>query len=305
MSEQAEFRSGFVAIIGRPNVGKSTLLNALVGQKLAIMSDKPQTTRNRILAVLHRPGAQIIFLDTPGIHKPLHKLGEHLNRVAATSIPDADVVLYMVDGSVPVGDGDRFVAELVRRAGRPTILAVNKVDKLDREAMYAAMDAYKALAGDDGFEWLDIIPISALQQKRLPELVEIIERQLPEGPAYYPEEMVTDQPERQIMAELIREQVLHLTRAEVPHSVAVAIEQVQERENGVVYVNAVILVERDSQKGILIGHRGAMIRQIGQRARTEIEGLLGSRIYLDLFVKVKEDWRNKEAALRELGYQME
>lgn len=298
------FASGFVAIVGRPNVGKSTLLNALVGQKLAIMSDKPQTTRNRILGVLNRPGAQVIFLDTPGIHKPLHKLGQHLNRVAEATIPDADVILYMVDGSVPLGEGDRMISAMVRKSGQPVLLVVNKLDLLPRPKMYEAMDAYKTLE-DDEFRFTDIIPTSALEGTNLKDLVEIIISHLPEGPQYYPEDTVTDQPERLIMQEFIREQVLHLTREEVPHSVAVAMEQVEKRENGVVFIMATVLVERESQKGILIGEKGSMIRKIGQRARAEIEQLLGSRIYLDLRVKVKEDWRNREGALRELGYRDE
>lgn len=298
-STERGFVSGFVAIAGRPNVGKSTLLNALVGQKLAIMSDKPQTTRNRILGVLHRPNAQIVFLDTPGLHRPLHRLGEYLNKVAEATLPDADVILHVVDGSLPAGDADRQVAERILRAGRPTVLVVNKMDRIPRGQLYGVLDAYRALG-----DYTDVVPTSATEGTHLADLVEILERLLPPGPKYYPDEMVTDQPERFVMAELIREQVLHLTREEVPHSVAVVVEEVAQRPSGLVYVRAVILVERESQKGILVGRRGQMIREIGQRARQEIEGLLGSRIYLELFVKVKEDWRSKEGALRELGYHL-
>ncbi|MCG0238717.1 MAG: GTPase Era [Firmicutes bacterium] len=294
-----KFRSGFAALVGRPNVGKSTLLNALVGRKLAIMSDKPQTTRNRILGVLNRENAQVIFLDTPGMHKPKHLLGEFLNKVARETIPEVDLVCFVVDGSVPPGEGDAEIAKLIAAAGRPALLVVNKLDRIPRSQLYQVLDQYKAL---ENIDWVDVIPVSALEHTHLDELVSIIISCLPEGPRYYPEDMVTDQPERFIMAELIREKVLHLTREEVPHSVAVMVEEVTPRENGVVYVRALILVEREGQKGILIGHRGQMIKEIGQRARAEIEALLGSRIYLELYVKVAEDWRNRRAYLRELGY---
>ncbi|MFO7173349.1 MAG: GTPase Era [Bacillota bacterium] len=294
-----KFRSGFAALVGRPNVGKSTLLNALVGRKLAIMSDKPQTTRNRIVGVLNRENAQVIFLDTPGMHKPKHLLGEYLNKVARETIPEVDLVCFVVDGSVPPGEGDAEIAKLIAAAGRPALLVVNKLDRIPRSQLYQVLDQYKAL---EKIDWVDVIPVSALEHTHLDELVSIIISCLPEGPRYYPEDMVTDQPERFIMAELIREKVLHLTREEVPHSVAVMVEEVTPRENGVVYVRALILVEREGQKGILIGHRGQMIKEIGQRARAEIEALLGSRIYLELYVKVAEDWRNRRAYLRELGY---
>lgn len=300
MTEVREpFRSGFVALIGRPNVGKSTLLNALVGRKLAIMSDKPQTTRNRIVGVLNREQAQIVFVDTPGLHKPKHRLGEYLNKVARQTIPEVDLILFVVDGSAPVGESDRFIAGLIAQAGQPAVLVVNKLDQIPRGELYQVLDQYKALAPVD---WVDVIPVSALEQTHLDDLIAIILDRLPEGPRYYPEDMITDQPERFVMAELIREQVLRLTREEVPHSVAVAVEEVAPRENGVVYVRALILVERESQKGILIGQRGQMVREIGKLARAEIEGLLGSRIFLELYVKVAEDWRNKERYLRELGY---
>lgn len=296
------FVSGFAALVGRPNVGKSTLLNALVGRKVAIMSDKPQTTRNRILGVLHRPDAQVVFLDTPGIHKPIHRLGAHLNRVAEGALPTVDLVLFVVDGTAPPGDGDRYIADIVRRSGKPTVLVVNKQDRIPRDRLYAVLDAYKALAGDGDWQWLDIVPTSAVTGQHLEDLVAIICRHLPAGPRYYPDDMVTDQPEREIIRELIREQVLHLTREEVPHSAAVAIEEISTRPGGTVYVRAEIFVEREGQKGILVGKRGAMIKEVGRRARQEIEGLLGSPIYLDLFIKVKEDWRNREGMLRQFGY---
>lgn len=305
------FVSGFCAIVGRPNVGKSTLLNAFIERKLAIMSDKPQTTRNRILGVYNKPGAQVVFLDTPGIHKPHHKLGEFMNKVATSTLPEVDVVLFVVDGSSPQpGDGDKFVAEAVARSGQPAILVVNKVDKLKRDEWYPVLDAYKALGTPAGrgaeagptVEWLDVVPVSAVANKNVDELLELIVGKMDEGPQYYPEDMVTDQPERFVIAEFIREKILQMTRDEIPHSVAVEVEDLQRRENGTVYVAASIYVERDSQKGIIIGARGSMLRDIGARARADIQELLGSKIFLELFVKVREDWRNRQNMLRSLGY---
>ncbi len=311
------FVSGFCSIVGRPNVGKSTLLNAFVEAKLAIMSDKPQTTRNRILGVYNRPGAQVVFLDTPGIHKPHHRLGQYMNKVAIGTIPEVDVVLFVVDGSDPKpGDGDKYVAEVVAQSGAPVILVVNKLDKVKREDWYRAMDAYKALAEPANrserpkadartIEWLDVVPVSAVANKNIDKLLDLVVSRMEEGPQYYPEDAVTDQPERFVVAEFIREKILHLTREEIPHSVAIEIEQMERRDNGTVYVAASIYVERDSQKGIIIGKRGSMLKEIGARARGDIEELLGSRIFLELFVKVREDWRNKDSVLRNLGYREE
>ncbi len=292
------FVSGFAAMIGRPNVGKSTLLNALIGQKVAIISDKPQTTRNRIVGVLNAPNTQIIFLDTPGIHKPQHRLGHFMNRVAEHAIPDVDVVLFVVDGSTPPGSGDRFVAQRIAESGQKCILVVNKTDLVrDKGTLFATLDAYKGLG-----EYLDVVPISALNQTHLPELVALIRAQLEPGPQYYPEDTITDQPERLVVAELVREKILQLTREEIPHSVAVDVEEMLRRDNGVVFVRATIWVERDSQKGIIIGQAGNMLKEIGQLARHDIEGQLGSRSYLEIFVKVRKDWRNSEGNLRSLGY---
>lgn len=292
------FVSGFAAMIGRPNVGKSTLLNALVGHKVAIVSDKAQTTRNRIVGVLNAPGAQIVFVDTPGMHKPLHRLGEYMNQVAEHAIPDVDVVLFVVDGSSPPGGGDRYVAQKIAESGQKCVLVVNKVDLVrDKATLYATLDAYKQLG-----DFLDVIPVSALNHQHLPELVDLLRAQLEPGPQYYPEGQVTDQPERQVVAEFVREKILLLTREEVPHSVAVEVEEMTRRENGVVYVRANIWVERDSQKGILIGQGGQMLKEIGRLARADIEGLFGSRSYLDLNVKVRKDWRNSASNLRSLGY---
>jgi GTP-binding protein Era len=299
-------------------VGKSTLLNAFIERKLAIMSDKPQTTRNRILGVYNRDDAQVVFLDTPGIHKPHHRLGEYMNKVATSTIPEVDVVLFVVDGSSPQpGEGDKFVAEAIARSGQPAVLVVNKMDKLaKREDWYPVMAAYATLsdpkvradnpeATGNTIEWLDVVPVSAVANKNIDKLLDLIVDRMDEGPQYYPEDMVTDQPERFVIAEFIREKILQLTRDEVPHSVAVEVEELARRESGVVYVGASIYVERDSQKGIIIGAKGAMLRQIGAKARVDIEELLGSKIFLELFVKVREDWRNKQSVLRTLGYRDE
>ncbi len=312
-----KFVSGFCAIVGRPNVGKSTLLNAFIERKLAIMSDKPQTTRNRILGVYNRPDAQVVFLDTPGIHKPHHKLGEYMNKVAIATIPEVDVVLFVVDGAArKPGDGDKYVAEAVARSGQPAILVVNKMDQIQRDQWYEVMDAFVALRDPavrspnpapsaKTIDWLDVVPVSALTHKNVDKLLDLIVNQMEEGPKFYPDDMVTDQPERFVVAEFIREKILMLTRDEIPHSVAVDVEQMVRRESGTVYVGATIYVERESQKGIIIGAKGSMLREIGKLARADIQELLGSKIYLELFVKVREDWRNRQNLLRTLGYQEE
>jgi GTP-binding protein Era len=311
------FHSGFCCIAGRPNVGKSTLLNAFLERKLAIMSDKPQTTRNRILGVYNREGAQVVFLDTPGIHKPHHRLGEFMNKVAISTLPEVDVVLFVVDGSqAQPGEGDKYVAEAIAKSGVPAILVVNKVDRVKREEWHTVMDAYIKLGdpanraaepapGARTIEWLDVVPISALNHKNVDKLLDLIVERMPEGPQYYPEDMVTDQPERFVIAEFIREKILQLTRDEIPHSVAIEVEQMETRKNGTVYVAASIYVERESQKGIIIGRGGALLKEIGMRARQDIQELLGSNIFLELYVKVREDWRNRQNVLRTLGYQEE
>lgn len=311
------FHSGFCCIAGRPNVGKSTLLNAFLERKLAIMSNKPQTTRNRILGVYHREGAQVVFLDTPGIHKPHHKLGEFMNKVAISTLPQVDAVLFVVDGTErEPGEGDKYVAEAIAKSGVPAILVVNKMDRVKRDEWPLILDAYiklgdpanrgdEAAPGAKRIEWVDVVPVSALANKNLDALLDLIVKAMPEGPQYYPEDMVTDQPEKFVMAEFIREKILELTRDEIPHSVAIEIEQVETRKNGTVYVAASIFVERDSQKGIIIGRGGALLKEIGSRARQDIQELLGSNIFLELFVKVREDWRNKQNVLRNLGYREE
>ena len=292
-----KFRSGFAALVGRPNVGKSTLMNKFLGEKLAIMSDKPQTTRNKIQGVLNVPGAQIVFIDTPGIHKPQHKLGEFMVRIARNVLHEVDVILFLVEADEAAGPGDKYIIEQLKEIDTPVILVVNKIDLVAKNALLPLIDVYRGM-----MDFAGVVPVSAVSGDNLDQLQGEIVRYLPEGPQYYPEDMITDQPERMIMAELIREQVLHLTRDEVPHSVAVDIDEVKPRPKEMVYVRATIYTERDSQKAIIVGKSGSMIGQIGSRARREIENLLGSRVFLELYVKVSKDWRNKERSLRNLGY---
>lgn len=296
-SEQANYRSGFVALVGRPNVGKSTLLNRLVGQKVAIMSDKPQTTRHKIHSVITGADYQVVVLDTPGIHKPKHRLGEYMVDVALGTLREVDVVLFLAEVGSPPGPGDKYIMEQMQGVNTPVFLVLNKIDLIRREELLPLIKIYKDL-----FNFAEVIPVSALAGENVRSLFETVVKYLPEGPQYYPEDMVTDRPEQFIMTELIREKVLHLTSEEIPHSVAVVIDDIQTRNNGMVMVKAIIYTERDSQKGILIGKNGQMLKKIGQQAREEIESLLGSRVFLDLWVKVKKDWRNKEDTLRHFGY---
>jgi len=290
------YKSGFAAVIGRPNVGKSTLINALIGQKIAIMSDKPQTTRSRILCILTQEDAQVIFLDTPGVHKPKHKLGSHMAKATEGALHGVDVVVFVVDATEKFGAGEQYILKQLEKVRVPVLLAVNKIDLLRREETLPIIAKY---AG--AYDFAGIVPISARAEENLEGLLAEIKKYLPEGPRYYPDDMVTDQPERLIIAELVREKALELTRDEIPHAVAVDIEEVTTRAKGDVYVRAVIYVERESQKGIIIGARGALLRTIGARARADIETLLGAKVYLDLWVKTRKDWRNRESALREFG----
>lgn len=297
----APFVSGFVALVGRPNVGKSSLVNRLVGAKVAITSPVPQTTRNRIAAVLHLPGAQAVLLDTPGWHRPRHLLGRAMVRAAASALAGADLACLVVDGGAArPGEGDRRAARQVARAGCPRILVVNKLDLVPRGELGARLEAYAALAPAEA-PFAAVLAVSALTGEGCAELVAAIRGRLPPGPAYYPEGVVTDQPERALVAELIREQALHLLRDEVPHAVAVTVDQWRERERGLLYIGATLYVERESQKGIAIGRGGVMLRAIGQGARQEIERRLGTRVYLDLWVKVKEGWRDRAGSLETLG----
>lgn len=294
------FYSGFAAIIGRPNVGKSTMLNQMLGQKIAIMSDKPQTTRNKIHGVYTSDNRQIVFIDTPGIHKPKHRLGDYMVRAAIEALEEVDVILFLTDVSEELGGGDRFIIERLKPVNTPVILVLNKIDKVHPEALLPVIDAWRRL-----YDFAEIVPISALYGNNVNTLIEVIGRYLPEGPMYYPADQITDHPEQFVCAELIREKILHLTREEVPHSIAVAVEDMRAEDSGTVYLSAVVYVERESQKGIIIGKQGAMLKEIGRRAREDIEHLLGSKIFLELWVKVKKDWRNREAMLRELGYRRE
>lgn len=295
----AEHRSGFVAVVGRPNVGKSTLINAWLGQKIAIVSPKAQTTRNRLLGILTRPDAQAIFLDTPGLHKPQTRLGEFMLEQAEQALPGADVVCLLVDASQPPGRADELVAENVRAkaAGTPLVLALNKADLLAAGDVAGRLAAYQGLLDHD--DWL---LFSALDPAGCADLLERVIALLPFGPRYYPPDQVTDQQERFIVAELIREQVLQHTHQEVPHGVAVLIKEFTRRSEEMTYIHAVIHVERDSHKRILLGKGGSLIKQIGQAARQEIEALLGTKVYLELWVKVWPNWREKAGRLRWLGY---
>ncbi|MBI1241873.1 GTPase Era [Umezakia ovalisporum] len=295
-----EFKSGFIGIIGRPNVGKSTLMNQLVGQKIAITSPVAQTTRNRLRGILTTPVAQLIFVDTPGIHKPHHQLGEVLVKNAKNAIDSVDVVLFVVDGSVVCGAGDRFIADLLLPNETPVILGLNKIDQqpLNSELID---NSYQGLARPQ--QW-PMVKFSAQTGAELPELQQLLVEHLDTGPFYYPPDLVTDQPERFIMGELIREQILLLTREEIPHSVAIAVDKVEETPS-ITRVLATIHVERDSQKGILIGKGGSMLKAIGSESREQIQKLIAGKVYLELFVKVQPKWRQSSMSLAELGYRVE
>lgn len=289
-----DFKSGFVALVGRPNVGKSTLLNNVIGQKITITSDKPQTTRNQLRGILNGPNYQIIWVDTPGLHRPLHQLGEKMVKTARSALAHADLGLWVLDAAAGFTSADRKIAQLLSGTKQPLFVAWNKIDLVaaGKELQLSQFDG--EVKG--GFR------VSALSGAGIPELIEALVAELPFGPAYYPPEMVTDHPERFLVAEYIREQVLNFTEEEVPHSVAVRIEDYQERPNGMIYIAANIYVERDSQKGIIIGSKGGRLKEIGARARVEIKRLIGAPVYLNLWVKVRKDWRNSEKTLREFGY---
>jgi GTPase len=296
-----DFRSGFIGIIGRPNVGKSTLMNQLVGQKIAITSPVAQTTRNRLRGILTTPAAQLIFVDTPGIHKPHHQLGEVLVQNAKIAIESVDVILFVVDASVNCGSGDKFIADLLTRSQTPVILGLNKIDQQATDSTDTLDASYAQLAAEHNWQ---TVKFSAKNSDGLPQLQDLLISQLELGPYYYPPDLVTDQPERFIMGELIREQILLLTREEVPHSVAIAIDKVEETPT-ITRVLATINVERDSQKGILIGKGGTMLKEVGSKAREQIQKLIAGKVYLELFVKVQPKWRQSRIRLAELGYRIE
>lgn len=296
MNNNEHFKSGFVAVVGRPNVGKSTMINALIGDKIAIVSDKAQTTRNRIICVYTDEEKQIVFMDTPGVHKPKHKLGEFMVDAAIASLKETEAVLFVVAGNEKRGPGDDFIIEQLRKVKVPVFLVVNKIDTLKKDELIAAISSY----GD--FDFAGVIPISAKDKENLPELLKVLGEYLPEGPQYFPEDMITDQPERLIISDIVREKILLATRDEIPHAIAVDVDEMKTRDDGTTYIRATIYCERDSQKGIIIGNKGALLRKIGAEARMDIQKLLATKVYLDLWVKVKKDWRNKSGMLSELGY---
>ena len=294
-----DFKSGFVTLIGRPNVGKSTLMNYLIGQKIAITSNKPQTTRNRIQTVLTTDEGQIVFVDTPGIHKAKNKLGEYMVNVAEKTLNEVDVVLWLVEPTTFIGAGEQHIAKQLQRVKTPVILVINKVDSVKREEILPAIAAYK-----DIYDFADIVPVSARSGDNTDELLRVIMKYLPYGPKFYDEDTVTDQPERQIVAELIREKALHSLQDEIPHGIAVAIDRMK-MQNKVMHIDATIICERDSHKGIIIGKQGSMLKKIGSTARYEIERMLDCKVNLKLWVKVKKDWRDSEFLMKNFGYREE
>ncbi|ASK63159.1 GTPase Era [Virgibacillus phasianinus] len=291
------FKSGFVAIIGRPNVGKSTFMNRVIGQKIAIMSDKPQTTRNKIQGVLTDKESQLVFIDTPGIHKPKHRLGDFMVKIAENTLNEVDAILFMINAKEGYGKGDQYILDRLQEVKRPVYLIINKIDLIHPDELFPLIENYK-----DKYKFEEVIPISALQGNNVTHLLDVLKEKLPEGPRYYPEDQVTDHPERFIIGELIREKVLQLTHEEIPHSIAVVIENIEKRESNAIFIQATVITERKTQKGILIGKQGNMLKNIGKNARKDIESLLGTKVYLELWVKVQKDWRNKQSQLKEYGF---
>ena len=290
------FKSGFATLIGRPNVGKSTLMNYLIGQKIAITSNKPQTTRNRIQTVLTMQEGQIIFVDTPGIHKAKNRLGEYMVNVAERTLNEVDVVLWLVEPTTFIGAGEKHIADQLRKVKTPVILVINKVDMVKKEEILPSIAAYRDL-----YDFAEIVPVSARSGENTDELLKVILKYLPYGPQFYDEDTVTDQPERQIVAELIREKALHCLDEEIPHGIAVTIEHMKKNRK-VMHIDATIICERDSHKGIIIGKQGNMLKKIGSTARYEIEKMLGCQVNLKLWVKVKKDWRDSEYLMKNFGY---
>ncbi|MCR1843306.1 GTPase Era [Murimonas intestini] len=292
------YKSGFATLIGRPNVGKSTLMNQLIGQKIAITSNKPQTTRNRIQTVYSCDAGQIVFVDTPGIHKAKNKLGEYMVNVAERTLSEVDVILWLVEPTTFIGAGERHIAEQLKKTTTPVILVINKIDTVKREDILRFIDEYRKI-----YDFAEIIPVSALKGMNTDDVIDSIFKYLPYGPQFYDEDTVTDQPQRQIAAELIREKALRCLDEEIPHGIAVSIEKMKERQGGkIMDIEATIICERDSHKGIIIGKGGAMLRKIGSAARKEIEDMLEMKVYLQLWVKVKKDWRDSDFLLKNFGY---
>ena len=297
MNSGKGFKSGFVAVVGRPNVGKSTLINALIDDKIVIVSDKAQTTRNRIVCVYTDEKKQIVFMETPGIHKPKHKLGEFMVDQAVDSLREVEAVLFVVAANEKRGPGDNFVIEQLRKVNVPVFLIVNKIDTMEKQDLLEAIVSY-----ENSYPFEAVVPISAKEKDNIEEVVNLLEKHLPEGPKYFPDDMITDQPERLIISDIVREKILLQTHDEIPHAIAVDVDEMKTRDDGTTYVRATIYVERDSQKGIIIGKQGAMLKTIGRQARGDVERLLATKVFLDLWVKVKKDWRNKSGMLSELGY---
>ncbi|MDF2586878.1 MAG: GTP-binding protein Era [Anaerocolumna sp.] len=293
-----KYKSGFVTLIGRPNVGKSTLMNQLIGQKIAITSDKPQTTRNRIQTVYTDDRGQIIFLDTPGIHKAKNKLGDYMVSVAERTLNEVDVILWLVEPSTFIGAGEKYIVEQLQKVKTPVILVINKVDTVKKEEILKFIDTYK-----DIYNFTEIVPVSALKGDNTDLLLDTILKHLPEGPQYYDEDTITDQPERQIVAELIREKSLRLLKDEIPHGIAVVIDRMKDRPGSdIIDIDATIVCERDSHKGIIIGKKGEMLKRIGTQSRQEMENLLDMKVNLKLWVKVRKDWRDSDLFLSNYGY---
>lgn len=296
-NKNKKFHSGFVAIVGRPNVGKSTFMNYVIGQKIAIMSNVPQTTRNKIQGIYTTDKEQIIFIDTPGIHKAHNKLGDFMVQSSLSTLNEVDAVMFMISANEERGAGDNFIIEHLKQIKKPVYLVINKIDLINPNKLLEIMDDYK-----DSVDWKEVVPISAIQGNNVSEFIDTLAAELPEGPQYYPDDQVTDHPERFIAAELIREKVLMLTRQEVPHSVAVVIESLKRQDKRKIHIQATIIVDRPTQKGIIIGHGGQMLKKIGTLAREDIERLLGDKVYLELWVKVSEGWRDKQSLLQSYGY---
>ncbi|RYS22387.1 GTPase Era [Staphylococcus pseudintermedius] len=293
----SEYKSGFVTIIGRPNVGKSTFVNRVIGHKIAIMSDKAQTTRNKIQGVMTQQDAQIVFLDTPGIHKPKHKLGDYMVKVAKNTLSEIDAVMFMVNVNEEIGRGDEYIMEMLKTVKTPVFLVLNKIDLVHPDALMPRIEQYQRY-----MDFAEIIPISALEGHNVDHFINVLKSYLPEGPQYYPDGQISDHPEQFVVSELIREKILQTTSEEIPHAIGVNVERMTQESEDRVHIEAVIYVERDSQKGIVIGKGGKKLKEVGKRARLDIEHLLGSKVYLDLWVKVQKDWRNKSSFIKQMGY---
>lgn len=291
--------SGFVTLIGRPNVGKSTLMNQMIGEKISIISDKIQTTRHQIKGILSSDDMQMIFIDTPGIHKPKHRLGDVMVEFSLQTLHDVDVILFLINAEEGIGKGDEFIIEKLKQVNKPIFLVINKIDRIHPDEILPLIDSYHKK-----MTFTEIVPVSALNGNNVTKLLELIKSYLPEGPKFYDEDQITEHSERFIVSELIREKVLHYTEEEIPHSVTVQIESFEDKEH-TVHIQALIITERNSQKGILIGKQGKMLKQIGRSARLDIENMLGKKVYLELWVKVVKDWRNKQTLLQDFGYHLE